>query len=322
MEVIYTQLWINEKVYKSSDITVYGLAVYCSIKSLLSNDEIKQIYVNEDILSFQLTRTLNNPRRFTDSLKIGLDELIANDIVTVIEKKGKSHILDCSNLFITEENEYFTIITYSELIKIFKSETNYNFALLRYFIYLIGTISSSIDVWIDAVQHKYRVVGNLTTDYIAQLCGISERTLIRYNQILEENNLIYIYRSDDFVINESNGKLKRLVNIYGRPKDKIYIDTFAANQQKYKKSYKYVENKVKTANTKRRLAQMYIQIKRGNDKKYSRKEIQDVFCYVVEENTKYEKLCDIKNDDKYLDKVRDTDVFLKYDFLGTENDKK
>ena len=301
-------------MYKDSTISVYGLAAYCSIKSLLFAEEQKEICTTLDILAYQLTNSLHYQRRFIENISTGYQELIDQHIIKEIDVKGKYSVIDCSKLYLNTENNYFTIITYEEIVKIFQIKSVNNFVLLKYFIFLMSTISSSIDVWLDAFQHKNRVVGTMTISTLSKLSGISERSIKDYNKILEDNGLIYIYRPNDILIHEDSGQIKRMVNVYGRPEDKAYINKFGLNRKKYEKSYKYVENNIKSANTKRRLAQMYIQIKRGNDQKYSKTDIQDVFHYVVEENTKYKNLFNKRNDSKYLDKIRDTNVFLKYDF--------
>lgn len=313
-----TQLWLSEKIYKSDKISIYGLAAYCAIKTLLPNEEIKEICITNELLAYQLTKSLNCSRDFYSNLQTGYTELLSNGLIRQTDSKGKHSIIDCSDLFITEDNEYFTIITYDELLTIFQQKTTNTLLLLKYFIYLIGTISSTIDVYIDAVQHKCRVVGNLTIDYISKLSGISERSIIEYNKILESIGLIYIYRHNDFLINKDNGEIKRLPNIYGRPCDKDYIDAFAINQQKHKESYRYVENNIVKANAKRRLAQMYIQICKNNDSKYSEEDIKQVYAYVMQENHKYEATYKKNNDESCLEKIRDVRVFDKYGFITKE----
>lgn len=313
-----TQLWLSEKIYKSDKISIYGLAVYCAIKTLLPNEEIKEICITNELLAYQLTKSLNCSRDFYSNLQTGYTELLSNGFIKQIDSKGKYNIIDCSDLFITEDNEYFTIITYDELLTIFQQKTTNTLLLLKYFIYFIGTISSTIDVYIDAVQHKCRVVGNLTMDYISKLSGISERSIIEYNKILESIGLIYIYRQKDFLINKDNGEIKRLPNIYGRHCDKDYIDAFAINQQKHKESYRYVENNIVKANAKRRLAQMYIQICKNNDSKYSEEDIKQVYAYVMQENHKYEATYKKNNDESCLEKIRDVRVFDKYGFITKE----
>lgn len=313
-----TQIWLSEKIYKSDKISIYGLAAYCAIKTLLPNEEIKDICITNELLAYQLTKSLNCSRDFYSNLQTGYTELLSNGFIKQIDSKGKYNIIDCSDLFITEDNEYFTIITYEELLTIFKQKTTNTLLLLKYFVYLIGTISSTIDVYIDAVQHKCRVVGNLTIEYISKLSGISDRSIIEYNKILEEIGLLYVYRQNDFLINKNNGEIKRLPNVYGRPCDKDYIDAFAINRQKYKKSYRYVENNIEKANIKRRLAQMYNQICKNNDSKYSEEDIQQVYMYVLQENHKYEATYKKNNDESCLEKIRDIRVFDKYRFISKE----
>ncbi len=258
------------------------------------------------------------PRRFCEQFRTGYNELIQSNIVQKIDSCGKYDVLDCSNLFIINNDEHFTIIIYEELIRIFQQKNVNTFSLLKYFIYLMGTISSSIDVYINAVQHKNRVIGNLTIEYLSNLSGISERSIVEYNKILEDIGLLYIYRHNDFLVNANNGEVKRMRNVYGRPEDKLYIDSFAMSQEKYEKSYKYVENNIKTANIKRRFAQMYIQICKNNDSKYSMEDIQQVYAYVLQENYKYEATYKKNNDKSCLGKIRDIRVFDKYNFVKKE----
>lgn len=297
---------------------MYGLAAYCAIKSLLFTEEHKEICITTELLSYQLSKSLHTKRRFLENIETGYGELIDQLFIKEIDVKSKYRVIDCSKLFINGDNDYFTIVTYEEILKIFHIKSVNSFVLLRYFVFLIGTISSSIDVWLDAFQHKCRVVGNLTIPYLSQISGISEKSINEYNKILENAGLIYINRPNDIIINESSGEIKRMTNIYGRPADKLYIDAFAANQKKYEKSYRYVENNLNKANSKRRLAQIYIQLQRGNDQKYTIAEIKSVFAYVLAENKKYEALYEKNHDHRCLDKIRDTDVFKKYDFYEEE----
>ena len=150
---------------------------------------------------------------------------------------------------------------------------------------------------------------------ISQISRITQKSIVEYNKILENIGLIYIYRQNDFIINKDTGEITRLTNVYGRPEDKIYIDTFAINQQKYKDSYRYVENNIKKANDKRQFAQIYNQIYKNNDSKYSQEKIQQVYEYVLQENHKYEALYKKNNDETYLEKIRDVQIFNKYNFL-------
>lgn len=240
-----------------------------------------------------------------------------NHIIEKVDEQQKHYILDCSNLCISNSKEFFTVITFGEVQKIFNVENVNNFLLLRYFVSLISTISSKITVYLDNGEYKNRVVGNFTIDYLSELSGITDRTIIEYNKILEEIGLIYIYRQEDFVLDKENN-IKRLNNIYGRASDIEYITTFAKNQQKHYESYRYLENNNKKANTKRRLAQMYQQLLKGGGKDYTEKDIIEIYNYVIEQNQKYERMYEKNKCEDYLDNIRDTDIFNKYEFLNRE----
>lgn len=309
-----TTIFIPERLITNREFSNYSLAAYCILHTLSQPTQMPIQCITHYQIEFYLTGKISNRRLMSDYIKCGINELIENHIVEKINEQQKHYILDCSNLRINTNKEHFTIITFGEVQKIFQVENINNFLLLRYFISLMWTISSKITVYLPNGEFKNRVVGNFTIDYLSELSGMGVRTIIEYNKILEEIGLIYIYRQNDFVIDKENN-IKRLNNIYGRASDIEYITTFANNQQKHYESYRYVENNNKKANTKRKLAQMYQQILKGNDKKYSNAEIISVYKYVVSENEKYERMYDKNQYEGYLDKIRDTDVFEKYDFI-------
>ncbi len=250
----------------------------------------------------------------SDYIRCGLNELIDNGIIIKEKETQKHYILDCSKLWIDTNKVKFTSITFTEVRKIFQIENVNNFLLLRYFILLMGTISSSITVFLHNGENKNRVVGNVSIDYLSKLSGISERTIIEYNKLLENNDLLYVYRQKDFILDNKNG-VKSLSNIYGRVCDVEYINRYAQNQKEHQKSYKHLKSDNEKANNKRRLAQMYIQILKGKDKNYSKKDILDVYQYVVSENSKYKNMYEENRYSGYMEKIRDLTIFDKYDFI-------
>ena len=307
-------LLIPERLIFDKTFSNYALAVYCVLRTLSQPTKITTQCITQQQIEFYLTGQISNRRLINDYIKRGINELTDNHIIEKVDIIQKHFVLDCSNLSVNNTQESFTVITFSEVQKIFKVGGINNFSLLKYFISLMWTISSKITVYLENGECKNRVIGNYTIDYLSELSGIGVRTIIEYNKILEEIGLIYIYRQDDFVIDKENN-IKRLNNIYGRASDIEYISTFANNQQKHYESYRYVENNNKKANTKRRLAQMYQQILKGNDSKYSNAEIISIYEYVVSENEKYERMYEKNQYEDYLDKIRDIDVFNKYDFI-------
>ena len=246
-----------------------------------------------------------------------MNELEEKRIIVKKKEFSKHYILDCNNLWIDTDSGNFTKIYFSEVQQIFKIKNINNFALLRYFIFVVGTINWNITVYLPNGEYKNGIVGNFTIDYLAEKAGISKRSAIEYNKILEKEKLLYVYRQKDFVIDEENN-IKSLSNIYGRYCDMEYIETFANNQKEYKQSYRYIKNNQEISNNKRRLAQMYQQLLKGRGEKYTEYEIKEIYNYVIEENQKYECMYEKSKCEDYLDKIRNTDIFDKYDFINRE----
>ena len=315
-------LFIPETLIADKGLSNYAIAVYCVLHTLCIPTQLYLQCITQNQIEFYLTGQLSGRRRISDYIRCGLNELIDNGIIIKKNEIQKHYILDCSKLWIDTKKTKFTPITFSEVQKIFQIENVNNFLLLRYFILLMGTISSSITVYLHNGENKIRVVGNVSIEYLSNLSGISIRSIIEYNKLLEKTGLLYVYRQRDFILDEEKG-VKSLPNIYGRVSDIEYINRYAQNQKEHKNSYKYLKSNNEKANNKRRLAQMYVQISKENDSKYSENDILEVYNYVISENEKYEKMYEKNNYDGYLEKIRDLTVFDKYDFIkkGELNEK-
>lgn len=314
-------LLIPDVIVKDKIFSNYSIAVYCVLQALSIPTHLYKQCITQNQIEFYLTGEVSNRRRLSDYIKCGINELIDNNIIIKEHEVHKHYILNCSNLWIDTKTENFTKITFDEVQKIFQLSNVNNFLLLRYFILLMSTITSSITVYLPNGDFKNRVVGNFTIDYLAKLAGISERSVIEYNKLLEENNLLYVYRDNDFILDDENN-IKRLSNVYGRCCDSEFINEFANSKQKYNSSYRYVQTNKVAANNNRRLAQKYQQILKGNGERYSKTEIIEIYDYIVSQNKKYEKLYEKNNYDEYLNKIRDVSVFEKYDFIEMNHEKR
>lgn len=315
-------LFIPKSLTEDSRFSNYAIATYCVLQALHIPTQMDKGCISPQQIAYILTENTDCFKRksqITNHIQCGLDELIENNIISKIDEFQKYYILDCSNLWIDTENDYFSRINFDDVKKIFQIENTNKFLLLRFYITVIGTISNTIKVYLVNGDYKTSVVGNLTLDYLASITGVSTRTVIEYNKILESIGLLYVYRHKDFTLNGEEG-IRRLTNVYGRPSDKEYIDTFAVSQKKYNESYKYRESNVEKANNKRRLAQMYKQLIKGKGENYTEEEIVEIYNYVISENEKYERMYEKNKYEDYLDKIRDTDIFDKFDFISKEDD--
>lgn len=309
---------LSKDVTHSSDYSYYAIGIYAVLK-MLSISSITSPLVCTSIYHLKYYLGYNFDSRRTDNyIQCGIDELINNKKIVLIENNKKNYVFDCSDLISDTDNGNFVKITYYELRKIFEVSNINNFLLFRYFIFLIGTINNSIEIFLDSDISKIGVVGNFTIDYLSEASGLGIRTIIEYNKILESIELIYIKHQNDFVLNDKN-EIRQLKNVYGRFCDKDYIDAFALDTQKYNNSYKYAQKNVNNVNNNRRLAQMYNYLVKFGDKKYSYRELLDIYNYVLAENRKYELLYKKTKYEAHLNKIRDVDVFEKYDFYKEED---
>lgn len=311
-------LLIPKSISESHEYSDYALTVYCLLQELSVPTQLPVQCITCNQLVYYLTGEVSQQRnKISDYIKCGINELDEKGIITNLKEFSKNYILDCQKLWIDTESGSFTKIYFNEVQQIFKIKNINNFTLLRYFIFVIGTINWNITVYLPNGEYKNGIVGNFTIDYLAEKVGISKRSVIEYNKILEKEKLLYVYRQKDFVIDEDNN-IKSLSNIYGRYCDMEYIETFANNQKEYKRSYRYTKNNQEIANNKRRLAQMYQQISKGRGEKYTEQEIKEIYNYVIEENQKYERMYEKSKSEDYLDNIRYTDIFDKFSFLNRE----
>lgn len=230
--------FIPDSIVKNKTFSNYSIAVFCVLQTLSVSLHLYKQCITRNQIEFYLTGQVSKRRRISDYIRCGLQELIDNEIIKKENEIQKHYILDCSKLWIDVKKDKFTTITFGEVKKIFQIDNTNNFLLLRYFVLLMGTISSKITVFLPNGENKNRVVGNVTIDYLSKLSGISERTIIEYNRVLENAGLLYIYRHGDFIIDDGNN-IKRMSNIYGRPTDSTYIDKFGVDQKKHHETYRY-----------------------------------------------------------------------------------
>ena len=135
-------------------------------------------------LTYYLTGEISQQRnRITDYIKCGINELEEKGIIVKQKEFSKHYILDCQNLWIDTDSGNFTKIFFDEVQQIFKIKNINNFTLLRYFVFVVGTLNWNITVYLVNGEYKNGIVGNFTIDYLAEKTGISTRSAIEYNKI-------------------------------------------------------------------------------------------------------------------------------------------
>lgn len=279
-------IYLSKTVCSNLELDNETIGAYIALRSLYNvNKPI--MYVTYNMLCYELFGSAKFTKYFKQSIHNGLVNLINFGLVSVVEEIGKSeYILDLSKLHIgtvNETKEYYQIVTLDEIHKIFNLEGKTDkFALCRYFIQMLSTINFEMGIYIDAIGNEYRnFVGFMTQDYLAQITGITTDSVIVYNDILEKEKLVYIYRHNNYICD--NGSIKSFTNHYGRYKDAEYIKKFA---MQYEETNGIVSEEAKLvkkkSNNGRSLMQKYNALCNGKD--YSVREVEEIYNYVHAKN--------------------------------------
>ncbi len=316
-------IFLNSKIITNKELSSDAIAVYIALR-MMQNLNTNKYYINIKLLSFYLTDDIIIGRKYAERLSKGLNELaVKNYIKIVVNNNEKDYILDISNLFIDNhhnENDdkiFLIIVTSEEIHKIMNLDSRLDkFSVLRYFISMINTINYNATYYDEMGNAYNNFVGFMTNDYIGSLCGVTSYTTYdKYNHLLEDNRLIYIFRHS-VMIRDEKGQLKNLPNHYGRFKDKELIIGFSVNRENFELGEETIDKK---ANESRSLMQKYYcMVKYGTE--YPEKETKCIHRYVHYRNQQNEKKYKQAiekgySGEEFLNKIVPEDVFQKYDYL-------
>ncbi len=316
-------IFLNSKIITSSELSSNAIAAYTALR-MIQNLGTNKYYVNIKLLAFQLTDDIALSRKYMERLADGLNELIAKKYIDVKVNIGdKDYILDIGNLIIdnrsdaNSEKTLFVVITSEEIHKIMNLDSRLDkFSILRYFMSMISTINYNATYYDEMGNAYNNFVGFMTNDYIGSLCEVASYTTYdKYNHLLEDNEIIYIYRHS-VMVRDEKGQLKNLPNHYGRYKDKELIIGYSINREDFELGEDAVD---KRANDSRSLMQKYYcMVKYGTE--YPEKETKRIHRYVHYRNQQNEKKYEQAvekgySGDEFLDKIVSEDVFHKYEYL-------
>ena len=199
--------------------------------------------------------------------------------------------------------------------------------MLRYFVALISTFN-----WCKSMRNLQGKISTMSVEYIATQAGMmSQRTCIRYNDILSNMQMIYVYKSND---KERVGdKLKQIKNCYSRYADKDACEEYASNYENWYGSQHIIMRTQKNkeqADNNRRLAQIYNRICNGYGDTYDEETIRKVRKYIANKNKTLRQEIDAKHAQEYMtdsdkrwvakleSQIKDESVFEQFDFLKVD----
>ena len=325
------KLFLNKDLVTGNTLTVDGVVAYVALRTII--DESIPLYnkstsvdcVSVNRLAYSLIGDMDYEKALTDALIRGIAELSGGKYITIRKdlstKASYEYVLDLSNIYLDTEKDKFVTVTPNEVYKIMtcKEVMKKKISMLKYYIALISTFDWSLD----------SKIGHMSQQFIAEQADNSTRTCQRYNEILEEMKMIFVYKSNDKV--RINDKLKQIKNCYSRYEDKSACEMYASNyENQYGVEHKIVASKKNKsqADNNRRLGAIYNQIYFGNTD-YDEETIKAVYKYVVNKNkslqdeidSKYAQTYMTASDVAYVEKlesqIRETSIFEQFDFLNS-----
>lgn len=320
---IFMDIFLDSKIITDNELSSNAVAAYTALR-MIQNLSTNKYYVNNKLLVFQLTDDITLSRKYVERLSDGLNELIMKKYIEVVaNNKEKDYILDIGNLIIDNHSDgnknkaFFVVIESEEIHKIMNMDSRLDkFSILRYFMCMISTINHNATYY-DVMGNTYNnFVGFMTNDYIGSLCGVTSYTTYdKYNHLLEDNEMIYIYRHY-VLIRDEKGQLKNLPNHYGRYKNKELIIGYSVNKGNFELGEEIIE---KRANESRSLMQKYYcMVRYGTE--YPEKETKRIHRYVHYRNQQNEKKYKRAiekgySGEEFLDKIVSENIFCKYEYL-------
>lgn len=306
-------VFISKTILHNVDIDDNTMGTYIALRSIFNQNRQLQ-YITDRMLCYELCGHNNYTKYMRQSIVKGIENLTALGLISIKEHIGKAeYIIDMTNLYIPD-GDFYVVIADTEVRSIFGATNTDKFALLRYFSCLVGTINLTDFVYTkdfdDGVLSNF--VGYMTIKYISFLAGIPEKTAINYNSVLEEMEMIYIYRHEKYNVN--NGEIRSLSNHYGRKCYEKYIKQFAEEYEHCIGEGKSIIEAKKDANAKRSLTQKYNAFM--NDTEYTEDEVIALYTQVLLHNDKCQKIINGSMDEEMIAKakkeLKDTTRFEEY----------
>lgn len=334
------KLFLKKELVTGVTLTQDGVLAYIALRMIMDGSvalysKVSQMdYVSVNRMAYALIGLQDKYEKvLLDSLQRGIYELMFSGVIGInadlSTKTANEYILDFSNMYLNTEKEQFVTIYPDEVHKILtcKEIMKKKISMLRYLVALISTFN-----WSKTLKNLQGKIGTMSMEYIALQAGSSQRTCIRYNDILSEMKMIYIYKSNDKV--REGDRLKQIKNCYSRYVDKDACEEYASNYENWYGSQHIIVRTQKNkeqADNNRRLAAIYNRICDGYGDTYDETTIREVKKYVVNRNKTLQKEIDAKHAQEYMtdsdrrwvekleSQIKDESVFEQFGLLQSDD---
>lgn len=297
-------LFIIKTITNNKNLSDEAFTVWCGLRNIMQKDTT-QYFVSLNMIAYSVFNRVPN-RYELSAMKQGYEELRDMGYIKELAEFSKTeHLVDLSQLYYTKEQGYFADLRTEEIHKIMNLEYKCSkYKLLRYFTCQIGSFNRG-----DIASSYKGKVGGMGLDYFCDLIPISKPTVIMFNKVLMEHELLYVISHDDFIKYDNEfSELRQIPNTYSRWEDKELAEGYSSYYEGYKEKQSERE-RAATANERRALAQKLKHFLSGRE--YDLQTVQKLYDYAVNKNVYLEA-------DPNADKLISLDRFNDYDINRRE----
>ncbi len=273
-------LFIIKKVIEDKTLSDEAFTVWCGLRNIIQKDTT-EYFISFNMIAYSVFNRV--PTRYeVEAIKKGYTELVCKEHIKVVTEYSKSeYVCNLSDLYF-DGQEYFSDLSMEEMHSIMNIDTKQSkYKILRYFACQVSTFNRSIDM-----EEIYRgKIGGMSLDTFVGLLGYSKNSIIAYNDILQDNRLLFVHTHGDFYTGKNaygQNELREIPNTYARYSDMELALKFISTVHGYK-FYK-TDSVVRSAkaNERRALGQKLKQFING--KQYDNETIKALYAYAEEKN--------------------------------------
>lgn len=176
-------IFLSKEIVTNGNLSSEGMLAYVAIRSVCQLNI--PLHVNADFLCSLFIIDKNKDyienRKLKEKMNRGIQELIDKNLIFPLYALSKtSLVINSDALYVDKEKgDKFVVVYLSDIKTIMKLTNIQHDKLLFYLIQMSSTINSKT------------YIGFTGFDTLAERTNIARQTSYRFNQLLEENNIVY-----------------------------------------------------------------------------------------------------------------------------------
>lgn len=251
------------------------VATYVTVQSLSRYTPVKDVYINENIISYYLYGNPICTKRQKEKIKMALEFLVEKDILTK----------DDDDNYLAHRDKYCMQEQFANVDSDNIAEVNYK--LLRAYVIIMGSRNYNL-----GVNGKTKVISTMPITYFAEKLGCSKNTMSSLIDKLEHAKLIYVYRV------KYDGEHRS--NIYSAYEDRDYAISYGESIGGPRKSMQ------QKGNFRRSVVQRYNAFCKGA--KYSPEQIKQLREDVIKYNAEMDEMQKLQPGNDYTSRKKDVSI--------------